>query len=165
MARRAGHGRWPVAPVWLIGHRLLPPDSGLRERVLLRLLACAAAFASLVIWASLETTANDLLACVPLLWALALSLHPAFDDRRAGAAAALWGLATAFKLSSGLFLPWLLLWWYRPERPHWPLRRAVLILGAAALAFCAAYAPWGWQLWQATGNPFHPFFGGWFART
>lgn len=151
-------------PVWLISRRLLPPQPDARDNVALRVLACATAFMSLVIVAGIETTTNDLLACVPLLWALALSLHPNFDDRRAGLAAALWGVSTAFKFSNGLWLPWLLLWWYRAERPHWPARRLLLMLGGAALGFVVAYTPWGWQLWKMTGNPFHPFFAALFAR-
>ncbi len=152
-------------PVWLISRRLLPLQPDARENVALRVLACVAAFMSLLVLAGIETTTNDLLACVPLLWAIAVSLHPDFIDRRAAAAAALWGMSTAFKLSNGLFLPWLLLWWYRGSRPHWPVRRAGMLLGGAALGFALAYAPWGWQLWQMTGNPFHPFFAAFFART
>jgi Glycosyltransferase family 87 len=154
-----------IAPTWLISHRLMPHTPIAVERIALRAVACAAALLSLVLWASIETTANDLLSAVPLLWALAISLHPEFDDRRATLASMLWGLATALKLSNGLFLPWLLLWWYRPRPPHWPWRRALCILGGAGLGFGVAYAPWGWHLWQATGNPFHPFFGGWFPRS
>jgi hypothetical protein len=153
-----------AAPVWLIAHRLLPAQPSAAQDRVLRLTACATAFMSLCILASLETTASDLLACAPLLWAIAVSLHTDFNRQRAALAAALWGVATAFKFSNGLFLPWLLLWWYQPAQPRFaPSRAFALALGAAA-GFGLAYAPWGWQLWQVTGNPFHPFFGGLFSR-
>jgi len=152
-----------AAPVWLLSHRLLPTQDSAREMRLLRMTACAAAFMSLGIVSTLESTASDLMACVPLLWALALSLNSDFNQRRAAAAAALWGVATALKFSNGLFLPWLLLWWYRPTTPHLPLRRAGALALGACLGFGLAYMPWGWQLWQMTGNPFHPFFGSWFG--
>ncbi len=146
-------------PVWLICFRLLPPQPTGRQDTALRVLACASAFMSVVVLAGLQTTANDLLVAVPLLWALALSLHPEFNNRRAASAAMLVGAAIAFKLSSGLFLPWLLLWWCRPRPPRWPLSRALAIALGAASGFVLAYLPWGWQLWQLTGNPMHPLFG------
>jgi len=151
-------------PIWLISYRLLPTLPSRFENLALRVLACASAFMSQFILAGIETTTNDLLACVPLLWAIAISLHPAFDDRRSFAAAALWGMATAFKFSNGLFLPWLLLWWYRSFHPHWPPKRGLMLVAGAALGFGVTYAAWGWQLWQVTGNPFHPFFAAIFAR-
>jgi len=146
-------------PVWLISFRLLPRQPTARENMVLRVVACASAFMSLVVLAGLQTTANDLLVSVPLLWALALSLHPDFNNWRAAAAAFLVGASIAFKLSSGLFLPWLLLWWWRPERPCLPWPRAVALALGAGGGFLLAYLPWGWQLWQLTGNPMHPLFG------
>ena len=146
-------------PIWLISFRLLPPQHNAREDAALRVLACAMAFMSLVVLAGLQSTANDLMVAVPLLWAVALSLHPDFNNRRVAAAACLVGASIAFKLSSGLFLPWLLLWWWRPHAPRLPgLRALALGLGASG-GFLLAYLPWGWQLWRITGNPMHPMFG------
>jgi hypothetical protein len=150
-----------AVPVWLISFRLLPEQSSAAENTILRLMACASAFMSMVVLAGLQTTANDLLVAVPLLWALALSLHPSFNNGRATAAASLVGAAIAFKLSSGLFLPWLLLWCWTPQAPRGLLARGALIGSGAALGFLLAYLPWGWQLWRLTGNPMHPFFGPW----
>jgi hypothetical protein len=118
---------------------------------------------SLIVLAALDTTANDPLACVPLLWAVALMAVPQAPDRRAAWAAALWGISTAFKLSNALALPLLLVWWW--TSPGWPLPlRRGLALGAGATAgFVVAYAPWGWQLWSQTGNPFYPFLQGVFG--
>lgn len=151
-----------VPPVWLISRRLMPDAAG-AEGVLLRSLACGMALASTVVLVGLETTANDLLAAVPLLWAIAVALRPGGGHRSAALAAALWGVSAAFKLSNAIYLPVLLLWWWRPERPWFPLGRGLAIAAGAIAGFVLAYAPWGWQLWSLTGNPFYPFFGGWFG--
>lgn len=151
-----------VPPIWLTSLRLLPQaDStmpGAAQAVFERSAACALALMSVVVLSSLGTTANDPLAAVPLLWAVALMAAPAPSDQRAAAAAALWGVSTAFKLSNGLAIPLLLIWWWRG--PGWPLplRRFMGIAAGALAGFTLAYLPWGWQLWQHTGNPFYPFF-------
>ncbi|MBG6079908.1 hypothetical protein [Rubrivivax gelatinosus] len=151
-----------VPPVWLISRRLMPDAKG-AEGVFVRALACAMALASTVVLVGLETTANDLLAAVPLLWAVAVALRSHGSKRSAALAAALWGVSAAFKLSNAIYLPVLLLWWWQPERPWFPLKRGLAIAGGAIGGFVLAYAPWGWQLWSLTGNPFYPFFGGWFG--
>jgi hypothetical protein len=151
-----------VPPIWLTSLRLLPQadrtKAGVAQAVFERSAACALALMSLVVLSSLGTTANDPLAAVPLLWAVALMAAPAPNDRRAAAAAALWGVSSAFKLSNALAIPLLLIWWWR--NPGWPLplRRGLGIAAGALSGFTLAYAPWGWQLWQHTGNPFYPFF-------
>lgn len=151
-----------VPPIWVTSLRLLPRvdmrPTGAVQSAFERSAACVLALLSLVVLSSLGTTANDPLAAVPLLWALALMAAPVASDRRAAAAAALWGISCAFKLSNALAIPLLLVWWWCG--PGWPLplRRGLgLALGALA-GFALAYAPWGWQLWQQTGNPFYPFF-------
>jgi hypothetical protein len=73
-------------------------------------------------------------------------------------------VSTAFKLSNGLALPLLLVWWWKV--PGWPLplsRGLGIALGALAV-FALAYVPWGWQLWAQTGNPVYPFFQNVFGR-
>jgi hypothetical protein len=152
-----------MLPTWFVCDRLLRAPGAVRTLAPLRLAACLAAVMSLVTLAGLETTSNDLLAAVPMLWAIAVSLGQPFDHRRACGAAVLCGVATAFKLSNAIFLPWLLLWWWVPTRPHWPWRRALALAIGAVTGFGVAYAPWGWQLWRATGNPFHPYFAALFG--
>lgn len=147
-----------VPPVWLICHRLLPLAGTAWKGMVERTGATVLAFMSVVVLAALETTANDLLASVPLLWAIAVGLKGRSSDRQASLAAALWGMATAFKLSNGLYVGWLLLWWWLPQRPHLPLKRGLALGAGALLGFCVTYAPWAWQLWRATGNPFYPYF-------
>jgi hypothetical protein len=156
-----------VPPLWLTSWRLLPQQqggpSGAAQACFERCAACVLGLLSLVVLASLDTTANDPLATLPILWALAVMAVPAASDRRAAFGAALWGVSIAFKLSNALALPLVLVWWWTP--PGWPLPiRRGLAIGAGALAgFVVAYAPWGWQLWSQTGNPFYPYFRGAFG--
>ena len=148
-----------LPPVWLASLNLMPAAASTPQAVFQRATACALAGSSIVVMAAVGTTGNDPMAAVPLLWAVAIMTAPDAGDARAAAAAALWGVGTAFKWSNGLALPLLLFWWWQARRPHLPLRRGVRMAGAALLGFVAAYAPWGWQLWRVKGNPFYPLFG------
>lgn len=154
-----------LPPVWCAARNLLPARQGSAQARFERLAACALAGSSLVLIAGVGTTANDLLCSVPLMWGIALMTGqgPA-TNRRAATASALWGISTAFKWSNGLALPWLLVWWWH-RAPGTGGAARLLAMGLAALAgFTVAFAPWGWQLWVHTGNPFHPLFGGLFGR-
>lgn len=146
-----------LPPVWLLSLRLLPVRQDWWVGIAERVTACCLALMSLVIIANLESTSNDLLAAIPLLWAFAVMAGEPSTDRRASLAATLWGVSSAFKLSNALFLPLLLLWWWAPGTGRPSLRRGIGILVGASLGFGLTYAPWGWQLWQYIGNPFYPF--------
>jgi hypothetical protein len=150
-----------LPPLWLCSLRLLHTAETPAQGVFERAVACVLGLGSAVVVSSTTTTANDPLAAVPVLWAVALMAVPEPGHRRAAAAAALWGVACAFKLSNALALPLLLVWWWQGSRRPLGLRRAVALTGGAVLGFAGAYAPWGWQLWQQTGNPFYPFFQQW----
>ncbi len=154
-----------LPPLWLIALRLLPESGAVFAPWLERAVACLLAMLSLVIVAALQTTANDLLAAVPVLWAIAVWMQPGHGLAAAAGGAALLGVGVAFKLSNGLFLPLLLLWWWRPGPVAENLRRAVVMAAAFGLGLALAYGPWGWQLLQHTGNPFYPYFGAWFAES
>lgn len=154
-----------LPPVWLICLRVLPAPGSMLQGVGERLAGCVLAFSSVIILVGLETTSNDLMASLPLLWAVAVSLGAPASDRRVMTCAGLWGMATAFKLSNGIYLPLLLLWWWTPARPYFPPRRALVLALGASLGFTLTYLPWGWQLWQLTGNPFHPYFAGQFGAS
>lgn len=147
-----------LPPVWLLSLRLLPARGAFWVGSAERTAACVLAFASTVVLAGFETTANDLLAAVPLLWAFALMARAPATDRSAGVAAALWGVSAAFKLSNAIFLPVLLLWWWVPGDGRPKLRRGAALVAGALSGFSLAYAPWAWQLWSLTGNPFYPYF-------
>jgi hypothetical protein len=152
-----------VPPVWLCSFHLLPSDGRTAQAIFERSAACALALSSIVVMAAIGTTSNDLMAAVPLLWAVALMAAPRTSDRRAGAAAALWGISTAFKWSNGLAIPLLLFWWWQSEPSRSRLNRAGCLAFGAVAGYAVTYAPWGWQLWHVTGNPFYPFFGSWFG--
>jgi hypothetical protein len=152
-----------IVPLWWISLRLLPDTGHPALGVVERVAACALAGMSVVVLTGIETTASDLLAAVPLLWAVGVGLGTPATNRRAFVCAALWGMSTAFKLSNGMFLPLLLFWWWRPERPYFGAWRGGSLAAGACLGFGLFYAPWGLPLWRLTGNPFHPFLGHWFG--
>lgn len=149
-----------LPPVWWLARHVLPPAGHAAGDAALRIAACVLAGASVVVVNAVDTTSNDLLAALPLLWALAVACGP--DDapgthRRALAAGLLAGASVALKLSNAVLVPPLLaVWWWRACRPHLPLARGAALAGGATLAFVLLYAPWGWQLWRVTGNPFYP---------
>jgi len=151
-----------LPPLWLISFRLLPQEQGgslgaIQARFE-RCAACLLGLSSAVVLSSMDTTVNDPMAAVPLLWALAVMAVPAASNQRAAFAAALWGVSCAFKLSHALALPLLLVWWWVPGAWPLPLRRGLALAAGAISGFVLAYSPWGWQLWLQTGNPFYPFF-------
>jgi hypothetical protein len=148
-------------PVWVLSWRLLRNDTQpYWQAVFERTAACVLAGSSVLVLSAVNTTANDPLAAVPLLWALALMAVPRSSDPVAAWAGALWGVSVAFKLSNLLALPMLAFWWWSDTRPHLSWRRGLIIALAAAAGFVLAYAPWGWQLWMQTGSPFHPLVRG-----
>ncbi len=148
-----------MPPVWWAAYRMLPQEGHAAEVAAERLAACVLGAMSIVLWSSLETTANDLLAATPLLWAVAIGLKPHASERRLLAMGALFGVAVAFKVSNALFLPLLLVWWVEAKSPYLSLRRGLRLWGGAAMGFLVAYAPWGWQLWEHMGHPLYPYFG------
>jgi hypothetical protein len=148
-----------MPPVWYAAHRLLPQQRKGSEAVAERVAACVLAVLSIVLWGSLTTTANDLLAVTPLLWAIALGLKPGGDVSKLPVMGLLFGVSVAFKFSNVLFAPFILAWWFTPDAPYLPMKRGMRLWGGAALGFLIAYAPWGWQLWVHMGHPFYPLLG------
>lgn len=140
--------------------------------VFMRALAVTLAFSSAVVLSMLDTTSNDLLASIPMVWAIALGLHAANAGdaherqlrRWTLASGALAGVAIAFKLSNGfmaILLPMLWLWPGEGWRPR--ITRTAVAGVATVLALLLAYGPWAWQVWQVAGNPIYPLFDDWFA--
>lgn len=150
-------------PLWIITRHMLPDAGQYWQGLAQRCMAFVLAFASAMVFTGLETTGNDVLAAVPLLWALALALNPHGSTKSAVFASALWGVSVAFKLSNAVYLPLLLVFWWTPRKPHWPWRRGLAVVLASPLGFALAYSPWGLQLWAETGNPFYPYFSSLFA--
>lgn len=153
-----------VPPLWLVARSLCPGQRA--EDIAMRWLGVALALSGGLTLSLVDTTSNDLLAGIPLVWAIALGLMADEDADRPPRArmrlvvlsGLLAGLSVACKLSNGpLALAMPVLWALgRGGAPGGALRIAV---GGAAtvLGFAVAYAPWGWQMWQQFGNPVYPF--------
>lgn len=158
-----------VAPaVWKISRACIPG----RELfdVLMRAVGVALAFMGGVVLSMLDSTSNDLLAAIPLVWAIALLVEavarPTYREsgfRRAVTLSGLLaGVSVAFKLSNApiaILLP--LLWVWRGAGAVDRVRTVLLGGFAAILGFVVAYGYWGWLLWTNFGNPFYPFFDSW----
>jgi hypothetical protein len=153
-----------VPPTYLVARICIPGRDA--AAAAMRLLAVMLAFLTGAVLSLFDATSNDLLAAIPLIWAIALSLLA--TDESSGApkahllvpvAGLLGGIAVACKFSNGpiaILLP--LLWFFVP-RGGWGTRAAfVLTGGIATLAGCfLAYADWGGELWRMFGNPMYPF--------
>jgi len=159
-----------VPPVWMLARTCMPGRTGFD--VAMRLLAVALAFMTGVILSQFDSTSNDLMAAVPLVWALALAMEPMdkarpawLTPRLAVALSGLFaGMAVAFKLSNGpvaLVLP--MVWLLTASNTRSRLVHAALG-SLTTLAACALlYGHWGTLLWNHFGNPIYPFYDHWFA--
>ena len=147
-------------PAWALAQKVTQSTGSAKQDLMWRSVAVLMAMSSGLIWASIETSANDLLAAIPLLWALVLAAKDNMDPPRLFCAAFMLGVAAAFKLSNAVFFPLLGLWWLSNDRSAL-VRNGLSLLGGGILGATIAYVPWGVQLYRHTGNPFHPFFAGW----
>lgn len=152
-----------VPPTWLIVHRLLPIESNRLGSSALRSIALLLALCNLPALFAAQTSSNDLLASVPVLWAISFLLTQGKSPTNCAIAAFLLGMSIAFKLSNVVFVPLLLL-----AFPILTLSslisRGALLLGLVSVGAVVAYLPWGIQLYRETGNAFYPYlqplFGG-----
>jgi hypothetical protein len=157
-----------VPALWLLARSLVREQTW--YGLAMRILAVALAFVSAVVLSHLDSTGNDLLAAIPLVWAVALGLLPFDSSRPAWAtpsrlavlSGALAGMAVAFKLSNGPLAILLPLLWLGGggHRPGEKLIAVVLGSLATVASFALCYGYWGWQLWRLYGNPVHPFYPG-----
>lgn len=158
-----------VPALWAIAHMLIPGPGA--EALILRASSVVMAFLSPVILALTDNTANDLMAAMPLVWAIALGLGandpealPTARRRRMLVSGILVGVATAVKFSNGplaLLLP--LVWGMGEGSGRWRVQQ-VLVGGLATIAgFLLTYGYWGWLLWTRFGNPIYPFYDSLFA--
>lgn len=154
-----------IPALWTIA-RLAIPDTGWYG-LAMRWLGVVLAFMTAVVLSHLDSTSNDLLAGIPLVWAVALALKPLDGHPRtpaqtmrlmawSGLAA---GVSVALKLSNGplaIVLPILWAWsgaGLRARATH------VVIGGACTVAgFAVCYGYWGWQVFSLVGNPIYPFY-------
>jgi hypothetical protein len=158
-----------VPPVWWVARTLLP-QAGVSGAAL-RAAAVALGFMSAVPLKTLESTGNDFLAAIPVLWAIGVAIHVvAFEGdiasrrRWALVAGLLGGLAVACKFSNGpLIVALPVVFLFAHDAPGRRLGFATRSGVGIALGFLLAYGYWGWQLWRVFGNPFFPFGDAMFA--
>lgn len=178
----AGAGPWTAAIVmttlhllaapalWLIARAGIPGDG--MAPAAMRALAVAMAFVSVAVLSMFTASSNDLLAGIPLVWAIALcvdALRPVAANRTGLRVAVLSGLlagaAVAFKFSNGpiaVLMP--LLWTFLPADSKVGRAKHVAAgCAAAVVGTVLAYGSWGWQLWKHFGNPIYPFADSLFA--
>lgn len=156
-------------PVWMLARACTP--GGTVFELALRASATALALLSCVVLSTFDATMNDLLATVPLVWAVALAIEPVAQPgmepatvRRALLLSGLGaGLAVALKLSNAPLAIWLPALWLLCAR-QWRGRLLCVLLGSAGtlLGFMLGYGYWGWLLWRYFGNPIFPFHHHWF---
>ena len=159
-----------VPPVWMLARSCMPGRT--LFDVLMRVLAVTLAFLTGVVLSLFDSTANDLMAAIPLAWSLAYAIKPVAEVDPGSAAARrcvllsglFAGLAVACKLSNGplaILLP--ALWLLSARAPMARVANTILAGAATFAAFLAAYGYWGFLLWQRFGNPIYPFYDGSFA--
>ena len=154
-----------VPPVWLVARSLCPGERA--EDIAMRSLGVALALSGGVTLSLVDTTSNDVLAGIPLVWAIAIGLiadedagrPPRVRMRLIMLSGFLAGLSVACKLSNGpLVLAMPVLWALRARGAMAVASRLAIGGVATVLGFAVAYAPWGWQMWQQFGNPVYPFY-------
>jgi hypothetical protein len=151
-----------VPPIWVASVHLLGVNNDEWEGVALRFIGCLLGFTSIPVLAAIGGSANDLLAAVPLLWAIALALSQTNTLWRVVVCGALIGASVALKYSNVLCVPLFLLALTDFSVRRETFGRLATAGTAAGVGFFVVYAPWGWQLWRQFGNPFFPHFQGLF---
>lgn len=157
-----------VPAVWLIARSCMPGTAPIDAAM--RAMAVLLAFLSGVVLSQLDSSANDMLAGAPLVWAIALALEALRPERTHARrrllvmSGVLAGVSVAFKLSNGpiaILMP--VLWVCAGSGVRERVVDTALAC-AATLAGCAlAYGYWGAQLWAHFGNPIYPFHDAAFA--
>jgi len=158
-----------VPAVWMLARVCVPEHSWFGTTM--RAIAMAMAFASSVVLSMFNTTANDLLSAIPLIWGVAImSMVFVNDEKKRVAmwhyllAGALCGISVAFKLSNGpvaVSAPFLILLKMEGKRVNFSGALAAYL--ALILGFGLTYGPWGWELATRFGNPIFPLFNGIFT--
>ncbi len=118
-------------------------------------------------WSEIGTTLNDITIAAIILAAFYQLLIVANDrdeessPRRVAVAGMLLGLATGLKLTAAIYVPSMAVVIFSVA-PGWRNKiRSLVIYGCCVFAvFVAIYGPWGWKLYELTGNPFFPLLNG-----
>jgi hypothetical protein len=160
-----------VPALWLAANACIAGTSWYER--FMRAAAVLLALSGEVFLSLMDNTANDGLAAVPLVWAVALAIactQQGAEAKRTARLVAISGLlagvSTAFKLSNGpLALGMPLVWAFCGDGTLGA--RAIQVARGCVwtlVGFALTYGYWGWQLWTHFGNPLYPFFAGWFAE-
>ena len=121
-------------------------------------------------WSQVGTTTNELTTTVVVLFAVLLFVRGFAANGEYVASywrpilvGALLGLATGLKLTAAVYAPAMgVVVLLAPRSVRLGLRDAILFGAASAAVLLLSYGPWGWHLYQQTGNPFFPMFNGFF---
>lgn len=161
----------PAVPaVWMIARSCMPGDT--LAATAMRMLAVFLAFLTGAVLALLDATSNDLLAAIPLVWAIAFGLRavepgrtPSEVMRAMAWSGLLAGVSVGCKFSNGpiaILLP--LLWVFAPAAGRGRRTLHLVVGGGMTIAgLVVTYGYWGWLLWARFGNPLYPFFDNHFA--
>jgi hypothetical protein len=158
-----------VPAIWRLARACMPGREWFD--LAMRTMGVALALMSGVVLSMFDSTGNDLLAAIPLVWAITVALEPiagrspdeARLRRAACVSALLAGVSIAFKLSNGpiaAVLP--LLWLWPGGSLSGRLQRLVLTGLFGLLGFVMVHGYWSWLLWTHFGNPIYPFYDPWF---
>lgn len=163
-----------VPAVWLICKAGMPQDTVFDQ--LCRVIGSILAFASCVSLSFLDTTANDWIAAIPMLWAVAFTVLPSEDTQNQAqtskinglskfiAAGFFVGMAVSFKLSNGpLSIVFPACWMYFAsgglvKKSMYTICACLSVL----LGFVVVYGYWGAILWHYFGNPIYPYYDDFF---
>lgn len=155
-----------IPPIWMLARFFIDGDDVFA--LAMRAVAVLLAFLTGVVLSLFDSTSNDLLAGIPLIWAYALALRPIAEPqadplRSALLSGLLAGVSVAFKLSNGPLVIVLPLLWAWPHARVLDRLVRVTAAGLCVLAsFALCYGYWGWELWTRFGNPFFPLYDHWF---
>lgn len=156
-----------VPAVWLMARQSIVGHTG--YDLFMRTAAVTLAFLSVVVLSLFGSTQNDVLAAVPLVWALALALQGVGDGvtntlarpwLSVVIAGVLAGVSVTFKLSNGpLVLVMPLVWLFHGGDLKSRFGRLVTGCTAMVLGCLVTFAPWGVKVWAEMGNPIYPLYG------
>lgn len=136
------------------------------QRVLLIALMVLLAGTGVSVWIQVGTTTNEItVAAVAMAGVLLLAQGAGLQESsrrtllRAALVGAALGLATGLKLTAGVYLPAAGVYYLLSGGTAMQRVQRAAVYSIAALAMAAlSYGPWGWHLYQTTGNPFFPMF-------
>lgn len=140
------------------------------QRAMLVICCVALAGTGAATWSQVGTTTNELTTTVVVLFAVLLFVRGFAANGEYVASywrpilvGALLGLATGLKLTAAVYAPAMgVVVLLAPRSIRLGLRDAILYGAASASVLLLSYGPWGWHLYQQTGNPFFPMFNDFF---